>query len=81
MLKTFVVESCEIDGMAREPLTPRIDLPERMFELVQSETFVRDTVPPDVYPAGITTEPLTAPIVPPVEPLFAIEPEIDPDDP
>ena len=81
MDRTFVVESCEIVGIARFPLTPRIVFPDRMFPATQSVTPDRETVPPLVYPAGIVTVPATVEIVPLVEPLFAIDPEIDPDAP
>jgi hypothetical protein len=39
------------------------------------------TVPPEVYPAGTVTVPAFVEIVPLVEPLFAIPPDMDPDDP
>ena len=68
-------------GNVREPETPRIDLPLRIFAAVQSDTLVSDTVPPDVYPAGIVTVPAFVPIVPDVLPLFAMLPEMDPDAP
>jgi len=81
MLRIFVVLSCEIDGIASDPATPRIDLPVRMLPATQSVTFVNDTVPPVVYPAGIVTVPAFVPIVPDVLPLLAIDPETDPDAP
>ena len=67
--------------MAREPFTPRIDLPERMFADTQSDTFVKETVPPEVYPAGMVYVPAFVPIVPPVAPLLVIEPVSSPDEP
>ena len=38
------------------------------------------TVPPVVYPAGMVTVPAFVLIVPPVAPLFAIEPLTEPDE-
>ena len=76
-----MVPSCEMLGIASEPLTPRILLPERMLPATQSVTLVNDTVPPLVYPTGMVTVPDFAPIVPPVAPLFAIDPETEPEAP
>ena len=72
--------SCEIVGTVKPPDTPRMFLPDRMFALTQSVTFVRETVPPEVYPAGIVYVPAFVPIVPPVAPLFVIPPVSSPVD-
>ena len=81
MLNTFVVESCEMLGRASVPATPKIDLPVRMFPGVQSDTFVSDTVPPDVCPAGMFTVPDFVPIVADTSPFSGIAPDTDPDAP
>ena len=81
MVNTFVVLFWLIVGITSEPDTPRMLLPFKIFPLTQSDTLVSDTVPPVVYPAGIETVPDFVPIVPLVEPLFAIDPETDPDAP
>ena len=78
MLNIFVVPSCETVGRVRDPETPRMLFPLKMFPATQSVTFVSDTVPPDVYPAGMETVPAFVPIVPLVEPLFAIDPLTEP---
>ena len=78
MDRIFVVLSCEMLGIWSEPLTPRMLLPLKILPATQSDTFVSETVPPVVYPAGIVTVPAFVPIVPEVEPLFAIEPLTDP---
>ena len=70
-----------MDGITKLPLTPRMLLPDRIFPATQSDTLVNDTVPPVVYPAGMVTVPALVPIVPDVEPLSAIEPEMEPDAP
>ena len=83
MLNIFVVLSCEMVGSARDPDTPRIVTPELMLLAVILDCSVEliATVPPVVYPAGIVTVPALVLIVPLVEPLFAIDPETDPDAP
>ena len=81
MLSILVPLSCEIVGTVKPPETPSIDFPVSMFPATQSDTFVSDTVPPEVYPAGIVTVPALVPIVPDVLPLFAMLPEMDPVDP
>ena len=78
MERILVVLFWLIVGMTREPLTPRMDLPLKMFPAVQSDTLVRETVPPEVHPAGIVYVPALVPIVPPVAPLFAMFPLMDP---
>ena len=41
----------------------------------------RETVPPEVYPAGMVTVPALVEMVPLVDPLSAIDPETDPEEP
>ena len=60
------------------PLIPRILFPLKMLPETQSDTFVRETDPPEVYPAGMVYVPAFVPIVPPVAPLFAMFPVMDP---
>ena len=67
--------------MARLPFTPRMLLPVRMLPATQSDTFVSETVPPEVYPDGIVYVPVLVPIIPPVDPLSVIDPEIEPVEP
>ena len=62
-----------MDGIASVPLTPRMVFPFKMFAARQSSTPDSETVPPEVYPAGIVTVPALVEIVPLVEPLFAME--------
>lgn len=83
MLNTFVVESCEMDGIAKVPWTPKIVFPFKIFPATQSVTADEriETVPPLVYPLGIVTVPDLVEIVPSVEPLFAIDPSTEPLDP
>ena len=48
--RIFVVLFCEMEGIARDPGTPRTVLPAKRFALVRSliaDAF-RETVPPDV---------------------------------
>ena len=70
-------------GSESVPDTPRTVFPVNRFAAVRSDTAAEanDTVPPVVYPEGIVTVPALVEIVPEVEPLFAIEPETDPDEP
>lgn len=83
MLKIFVVLSCEIVGKEREPACPRIVTPLFMFDamIFACSDELIETVPPVVYPAGIETVPAFVEIVPDVEPLLAIEPLTDPEEP
>lgn len=67
MLRIFVVLSWLMLGIASEPLTPRILLPLKILPATQSDTFVSETVPPEVYPDGIVYVPVLVPIVPPVD--------------
>ena len=72
-----------IVGSASDPSTPRMLTPLLMLLAVTLLCSVASivTLPPEVYPAGITTDPAFVLIVPPVGPLFAIPPDTDPDDP
>ena len=81
MDRIFVVESWLIVGVCKLPFVPKMLLPAKIFPLIQSETFVSETTPPDVYPAGIVYVPAFVPIVPPVLPLLAIDPLTEPEAP
>ena len=78
----FVVLSCDIEGSARDPACPRIVTPLLILDAIILDCSVleMDTVPPEVYPAGIVIDPAFVLIVPPVLPLFAMLPLIDPDE-
>lgn len=67
MERIFVVPSCEIEGSARDPATPRSVTPLLMLPAVIFDCSVEliATVPPVVYPAGIVTVPALVLIVPP----------------
>lgn len=82
MVSTLVVEFCDMLGKVALPLTPRMVLPLTIELATQSETADDEieTVPPEVYPAGIVTVPALVLIVPLVLPLFAMLPETDPDE-
>lgn len=83
MLRIFVVLSWLMLGRESVPETPRILTPLLMFDamIFACSVELMPTVPPDVYPAGIVTVPAFVLIVPLVEPLFAMLPVIDPDEP
>ena len=72
-----------MDGIAKVPETPKIVFPFKIFPATQSVTADEriETEPPEVYPAGIVTEPDLVEIVPPVAPLFAMFPVSSPVDP
>ena len=72
--------SCDIVGRVRDPDTPRMETPLLMFDamILFCSAVAIVTDPPVVYPDGIDTEPAFVEIVPDVEPLFGIPPEIDP---
>lgn len=76
MERIFVVLSCEIVGRDRVPAMPRTVFPVSNVDAVKSATAdaKMDTVPPEVYPAGMVTVPDLVEIVPPVAPLFGILP-------
>ena len=83
MDRIFDVESWDTLTIAREPATPSIVLPLKILLATQSVTALdlMLTVPPEVYPEGITTVPAFVSISPLVLPLFAILPETEPDAP
>ena len=71
-----------IVGSVALPLTPNIVLPltiELATQSVTADAWI-ETVPPEVYPAGIVTVPDFVLIVPLVLPLFAMLPLIEPDE-
>ena len=53
MDKILLVLSWLIEGIARDPDTPRMLLPLKILPETQSDTLVKLTVPPEVYPDGI----------------------------
>jgi hypothetical protein len=80
--RILVVLDWLIVGSVALPLTPNIVLPltiELATQSVTAEAAI-ETVPPEVYPAGIVTVPDFVLIVPLVLPLFAMLPLIEPDE-
>jgi hypothetical protein len=69
-------------GKVALPATPRMVLPLMIEDATQSVTADAciETVPPEVYPAGIVTVPDFVEIVPLVLPLSAMLPLIEPDE-
>ena len=63
-----------------EPLWPRMETPDLMLPamILACSVELMETVPPEVYPAGIETVPVFVEIVPLVDPLFAIDPLVEP---
>jgi hypothetical protein len=72
----FTVLSCNAGVGFTVPHTPKIVTPCLIFPAIifSCSVLLIYTVPPLVYPAGITTQPATAEIVPPIAPLFVILP-------
>ena len=63
-------------GVVKEPDTPSSVTPDLILPAITFACSVEliDTVPPEVYPAGIFTVPAFVEIVPLVEPLLAMLP-------